>query len=125
MRRTLTAVALVAAGLAATGGAIVLGSASPGGCPTALLLAGTLEADPSTHDLLVRTDDGQAMTVTWPIGYGVGTGTNGEPVLTRLFIPVAQPGDRVAIGGGEGRTTDFVGCGVIDVTTQVADAQGE
>lgn len=124
MRRAVAAVTLVAAGLVAAGGAIVLGSASPGSCPDALL-TGTLEADPSTHGLLVRTDDGPAMTVAWPIGYGVGTGTNGEPVLTRLFIPVAQPGDRVAIGGGEGRTTDFVGCGVIDVTTQVADAQGE
>jgi hypothetical protein len=104
-----------AVGLVALGGVIVLASASLGGCPTALL-EGTLEDDRSTGVLVVRTDDGHAVTVTWPIGYGTGGGANGETVLTRLFIQVAKPGDRVSMGGGEGRTTDFDACGVIAVT---------
>jgi hypothetical protein len=80
------------------------------------LLEGTLEEDPSTGGLVVRTDEGHVVTVTWPIGYGIGGGANGEPVLTRLFIQVAKPGDRVSMGGGEGATADFDACGVIAVT---------
>lgn len=114
MRKALIAVALVAAGVAGAWGAVVLGSASFGGCPAALL-EGTLEADPSKHDLLVRNDDGQTSTVSWPVGYWIGTGTDGEPVLTRLFVKVAKPGDRVGIGGGEGDATDWAGCGAIRV----------
>ena len=114
--RTIALVIVVAvAGLAALWGGIVLASASPGGCATALL-EGTLEAEPSTGSLVVRTDDGHAVSVTWPIGYGIGGGANGETVLTRLFILVARPGDRVSMGGGEGRSAEFAACGVIRVT---------
>jgi hypothetical protein len=115
MRTAVIMLVLAAAGLAAAAGVIALTSASLGGCPSALL-EGTLEADPSSEGLLVRTDDGQAVTVTWPIGYGVRAGENGEPVLTRLFVEVAGPGDEVSMGGGEGRITDFDACGVIAVT---------
>lgn len=114
--RTLLLVTVIgAAGLVVLGGVMVLASASSGGCATALL-EGTLEEDPSTGGLVVRTDDGHAETVTWPIGYGTGGGANGETVLTRIFIQVAKPGDRVSMGGGEGRMTDFDACGVIGVT---------
>jgi len=113
--RALAIVAVLAvAGLAAAAGVIALGSASLGGCPQALL-EGTLEADPS-GTLVVRTDSGELVSVSWPIGYGVRTGERGEPVLTRLFVEVAAPGDRVSMGGGEGRIADFDACGVIAVT---------
>lgn len=114
--RALVVVILAAvAGLGALWGGMMLATASTGGCATALL-EGTLEADPSTGRLVVRTDDGHAVSVTWPIGYGIAGGANGETVLTRLFIQVARPGDRVSMGGGEGGSADFAACGVIGVT---------
>lgn len=106
---------IAAIALAALWGVITLVSASSGGCATALL-EGTLEEDPSTGGLVVRTDDGHVVSVTWPIGYGTGGGANGQRVLTRVFMEVAKPGDRVSMGGGEGRTADFDACGVIGVT---------
>jgi hypothetical protein len=96
-------------------GVFWFGTASPGGCPTALL-EGTLEADAATNALFVRADDGRAVTVGWPIGYGPGINAGGEPVLTRLFVQVAEPGDRISMGGGEGQGVDFQGCGVIGVS---------
>jgi hypothetical protein len=120
MRTIVIVIVIAAAGIGALWGAIVLGAASPGACPTALL-EGTLEEDRATGVLFVRTDEGEAVTVTWPIGYGTGTGPNGEPVLTRLFLEAARPGDRVAIGGGEGRTADFDACGVIRVDRDVVE----
>ena len=121
--RTLAVVIVAAvAGLGALWGGIMLATASPGGCATALL-EGTLEDDPSAGSLLVRTDDGRAVSVTWPIGYGIGGGANGDAVLTRLFIQVARPGDRVSMGGGEGRGADFAACGVIRVTAGPASPE--
>ena len=115
VRAILLVIAVAAAGLGALWGGIMLATASPGACATALL-EGTLEEDPITGGLVVRTEDGRAVTVTWPIGYGIGGGENGQMVLTRLFIGVARPGDGVSMGGGEGQGADFAACGVIRVT---------
>jgi hypothetical protein len=115
LRTIVLPIVVAAVGLGALWGGIMLATASPGGCATALL-EGTLEEDSSTGSLVVRTDDGHAISVTWPIGYGVLGGANGETVLTRLFVQVARPGDRVSLGGGEGSSADFAACGVIRVT---------
>lgn len=122
VRTILLVIVAAVAGLAALWGGIMLATASPGGCATALL-EGTLEDDPSTGALFVRADDGNAVSVTWPIGYGVGGGANGDAVLTRLFIQVARPGDRVSMGGGEGGSADFAACGVIRVTAGPASPE--
>jgi hypothetical protein len=122
--RTLAIVAVLAvAGVAAAGAAIVLGSASLAGCPDALL-AGTLQANAAAVGLSVRQDNGEVVSVAWPIGYGVGSGQNGEPVLTRLFVEVAKPGDRVSMGGGQGSSTDFQACGVVSVGRDRRRARG-
>lgn len=114
MRTILIVMAVAAAALAALWGGIILATASPGGCPTALL-EGTLEPAASGGGLVVRTED-REVRVSWPVGYGTGGGANGQTVLTRLFVQVARPGDHVSMGGGYGPTDDFVACGVIRVT---------
>lgn len=81
------------------------------GCPAALL-EGDLVEDGGT--LAVRSSGGALVGVDWPLGYGVGT-EDGRLVLTRLFVVVARPGDRVSMGGGEGGEHRFRACGPIAI----------
>src|SRR3990170_3366780 len=81
MRRlTFAAAAIVAAGAIGSAG-VVLGSASLGGCPTALLQGTLIELDGTLG--VQQTPPGQAMPVAWPIGYGVRD-DRGVIVLTRF-----------------------------------------
>jgi hypothetical protein len=122
MRIGLLVLAGVVAAVAAAWGIGVVSTASTGGCPAALL-EGTL-AEAATGDaLVVVTDRGEAVTVSWPIGYGTARGANGELVLTRLWVQVARPGDRVSMGGSEGGVVEFAGCGVITVTAGPASPE--
>jgi hypothetical protein len=112
MRRlTFAAAAIVAAGAIGSAG-IVLGSASLGGCPTALLQGTLIELDGTLG--VQQTPPGQAMPVAWPIGYGVRD-DRGVLVLTRfLVVDVAREGDTVSVGGGMSRDNSiFQGCGPV------------
>lgn len=117
MRRLWGAIGIIAivAGVA-LGTVFVLGTASTGGCPTALL-EGTLAMQDGSGALVVIRADAGPVRVRWPIGYGVGGGGNGELVLTRLFQQVARPGDHVAMAGADGGD-HFNACGVVEVTAQ-------
>ena len=112
MRRpTFAAAAIVAAGAIGSAG-IVLGSASLGGCPTALLQGTLIELDGTLG--FQQTPPGQAMPVAWPIGYGVRN-DRGVLVLTRfLVVDVAREGDTVSVGGGMSAVNStFQGCGPV------------
>ena len=112
MRKLVIATAAIVAAGAIGSAGIVLGSASLGGCPTALVqgtlvnLDGTLGVQP--------LPPGQPMPVTWPIGYGVRD-DQGVFVLTRfLVVDVAREGDTVSVGGGmSADNSTFQGCGPV------------
>lgn len=93
---------------------VVLQGGGALGCPTAGL-DGELVEDGAT--LAVRSAHGGSVVgVEWPPGYGVGT-EDGRLVLTRLFVVVARPGDRVTMAGGEGGEGRFRACGPVAVRT--------
>src|SRR3990172_8804328 len=103
--------AILAAGAVGSAG-IVLGTASLGGCPTALVqgtlvrVDGTLGVEP--------VPPGQVMPVAWPIGYGIRD-DRGVLVLTRfLVVDVAREGETVSVGGGmSANNSTFQGCGPV------------
>lgn len=112
MRRLIIATAAIVAAGALGSTAVVLGTASLGGCPTALL-QGTLANVDGTLGV-EQTSPGRAMPVAWPIGYGVRD-DQGVLVLTRfLVVDVAREGDTVSIGGGmSADDSTFKGCGPV------------
>jgi hypothetical protein len=104
-------VAIVAAGAAGSAG-IVLGSASLGGCPTALVQGTLVNVDGRLSVQAVPSR--QVMPVTWPIGYGVRD-DQGVLILTRfLVVDIAREGDTVSVGGGmSADDSTFQGCGPV------------
>ena len=112
MRKLVIATAAILAAGAVGSTGVVLGTASLGGCPTALVqgtlvrVDGTLGVEP--------VPPGQVMPVAWPIGYGVRD-DQGVLVLTRfLVVDVAREGGTVSVGGGmSADDSTFEGCGPV------------
>ena len=112
MRKLVIAAATIVAAVAVGSAGIVLGSASLGGCQTALLQGTLVDLDGTLG--VQQEPPGRAVPVAWPIGYGV-RGDQGVLVLTRfLVVDIAREGDTVSLGGGmtAGDST-FVGCGPV------------
>ncbi|MEI7744998.1 MAG: hypothetical protein WCK58_14765 [Chloroflexota bacterium] len=109
----------VLAPLAVLGGALLLlfglVTASPGGCPTALLQGTLVEQDGTLA--IASVPDRRVVAVGWPFGYRV-TREEGALTLVRVIWPVAREGDQVSVGGGEGGP-GFQGCGPVTLGLSV------
>jgi hypothetical protein len=112
MRKLVIATAAIVAAGAVGSTAVVLGTASFGGCPTALLQGTLVRVDGTLG--VQQTPPGRAMPVAWPIGYGVRD-DEGVLVVSRfLVVDVAREGDTVSVGGGmSADDSTFQGCGPV------------
>ena len=112
MRKLVIATAAIVTAGAVGATAVVPGTASLGGCPTALVQGRLVSVDGTLG--VQPLPPGQAMPVTWPIGYG-GRDDQGVLVLTRfLVVDVAREGDTVSVGGGmSADNSTFQGCGPV------------
>jgi len=112
MRKLVIATAAIVAAGAIGSTGVVLGTASLGGCPTALVQGTLVKVDGTLG--VEQVPPGRVMPVAWPIGYGIRD-DQGVLVLTRfLVVDVAREGDTVSVGGGmSADDSTFQGCGPV------------